>query len=84
MRDSDLRIQQKTIIIVSAFFLALFIASFSFFMSYKKTVEDPDPTKNISNIRKQSVDGSIAIFAIAFIVLVGIGAYNAVKLNYFN
>lgn len=82
MRDSELRINRKEVIIGTAFFIVLFILSFAFFDSYRKTVEDPDPTKNISNIRKQSVEGSKVIFGIALIVLAVIGAYNAVKINY--
>lgn len=83
MRDSELRIQQKSTIIVTAFLLALFIASFALFMSYVKTVEEPNTQMNVANIRKQSVVGSKVIFGIAFIVLLVIFIRTAVKLNYF-
>jgi len=84
MRDSELRIQQKSTIIGTAFFLVLFILSFVFFDSYRKTIEEPNAEMNISNIRKQSVEGSIAIFVIAFLVLFVIFIRTSIKLNYFN
>ncbi len=84
MRDSELRIQQKSTIIGTAFFLVLFILSFVFFDSYRKTIEEPNAEMNISNIRKQSVEGSIAIFVIAFLVLFVIFIRTSIKLNYYN
>ena len=82
MRDSEIRILQKQVIIGTAFFFVLFIVSFSFFMSYKKTVEEPDAQMNIPNIQQQSVVGISVFFGIALSVLVVIFIYTSIKLNY--
>lgn len=82
MRGSEIRILQKQVIIGTAFFFVLFIVSFSFFMSYKKTVEEPDAQMNIPNIQQQSVVGISVIFGIALFVLFGIFIRTMVKLNY--
>ena len=82
MRDSEIRILQKEVIIGTAFFFVLFIVSFAFFMSYKKTVEEPNTQMNIPNIQQQSVVGVSVIFGIALSVLFAIFIRTAVKLNY--